>query len=68
MPAEQPPFPAEPGGAGDWPTPPILPGVPDSYNKQFKAMAIRSTPSHRRSGGEGLAADHSIAATPALKT
>lgn len=44
--------------------PPILPGVPDSYNKQFKA--IGDTLDGLTSGiqiDEGVAADHSIGAT-----
>jgi len=45
-------------------TPPILPGVPDSYNKQFKAIGdTLDTLATGVQADEGLAADHSIAAT-----
>ncbi len=45
-------------------TPPILPGVPDSYNKQFKAIGdTLDTLTQGVQMDEGSAADHSIAAT-----
>ena len=45
-------------------TPAILPGVPDSYNKQFKGIGdVLDDLSKGIQSDEGTAADHSIAAT-----
>ncbi len=45
-------------------TPPILPGTPDSYNKQFKGIGdVLDDLAKGIQLDEGLAADHSIAAT-----
>jgi hypothetical protein len=45
-------------------TPPILPGTPDSYNKQFKMIGDAiDTDVQSVQLDEGIAADHSIAAT-----